>query len=609
MVGKVVYSILTGRYRPEEVLVLAFNRSAAHELQQRLASHMAYDHAGSAGAARATADIRVATMHALGLSVVRQQHRRALRVVDDVLDEVLAYLLQTDVAFADRWLFYRTFAHVLVKHPDECASAAAWRRFVKTHGQRSGRRVGFLTLRNEWVQTQFEQAVANWLYCHGLAYRYRPEGIGSSLARVCQGQLARPLSGRMVFILARSGCRLYCLSSPRRAPARAGGHRVLHVSLQDYRSGALPVRLRTLLCPDRRSPLTGRMRVVLGALGYRLGRSQRATLCRAVSLARLRDLAAADLAKAATGSHAPQHAGWYGPMLQQLVRSYRHIMQERGVTDYEGMLDLAAEQFVQGTSDHAYQLILVDEFQDTSPAAVRLLQAMLASRPKCDLFVVGDDWQSIYHFAGAQSDVLQTFQAQFGKAVVSQLTCTFRFDQHLANMATRFVQANPAQLAKPVRANRQGSASSVIHHAYDSVEHMWEWCERCLHTLAERIDVPMATVMILGRYQHQSPARLPAWRHAFSQLSIDYHTVHAAKGMEADAVILIGLETGRYGFPCTQDDDPLVCLVQRSNETFLHATERRLFYVALTRARYQLYLLGSAQHPSPFVQELGVTPS
>ena len=81
-------------------------------------------------------------------------------------------------------------------------------------------------------------------------------------------------------------------------------------------------------------------------------------------------------------------------------------------------------------------------------------------------------------------------------------------------------------------------------------------------------------------------------------------SVHAAKGLEADHVILINCNEGIYGFPSLVEDDPILGYVLSEEDQYEYAEERRLFYVALTRARHHLYVLYNGDKPSPFVREL-----
>ncbi len=81
-------------------------------------------------------------------------------------------------------------------------------------------------------------------------------------------------------------------------------------------------------------------------------------------------------------------------------------------------------------------------------------------------------------------------------------------------------------------------------------------------------------------------------------------TAHASKGLEADYVVINGLSSGKYGFPSEIADDPMLGLVLADGDAFQFAEERRLFYVALTRARRRVYLVADAMNSSTFLREV-----
>jgi DNA helicase-4 len=109
------------------------------------------------------------------------------------------------------------------------------------------------------------------------------------------------------------------------------------------------------------------------------------------------------------------------------------------------------------------------------------------------------------------------------------------------------------------------------------------------------------TVNVLGRYRFQQEA-LP--RRKWEGLDVTFRTVHGSKGLEADFVIILGMSAGAFGFPSNITDDPVLELAMPTPDTYPHAEERRLFYVALTRARRGVFILASLAQPSPFVVEL-----
>ena len=108
-------------------------------------------------------------------------------------------------------------------------------------------------------------------------------------------------------------------------------------------------------------------------------------------------------------------------------------------------------------------------------------------------------------------------------------------------------------------------------------------------------------MLVLGRYRNS--ARPPA---GVAPLRVEFSTVHRAKGREADYAVVLDLKNERRGFPSQVDDDPLLDLVLPSGPAtgYAHAEERRLFYVAMTRARRGAYLVTDPQQPSEFVTEL-----
>ena len=114
-----------------------------------------------------------------------------------------------------------------------------------------------------------------------------------------------------------------------------------------------------------------------------------------------------------------------------------------------------------------------------------------------------------------------------------------------------------------------------------------------------------AKVYILARYNHLQPESMAAWKKQFGKtLDIQFSTIHRAKGQEADYVFVIGMNSGEYGFPSETEDDPLLQIVMPKPEQYEHAEERRLFYVALTRARYKVFLLAKKQNRSAFINEI-----
>ena len=237
--------------------------------------------------------------------------------------------------------------------------------------------------------------------------------------------------------------------------------------------------------------------------------------------------------------------------------------------------------------------MLVDEFQDMSAGGMKLLQAL--GRPDMAYFLVGDDWQSIYRFAGSDVGLVRDCGDLLGCVERRTLSRTFRFGDGILGPSTAFVKRNPVQIQRPLL-----SASGVEDEGVTVVAS--GGVARALQDIEERAQGQPRTVLELGRYR-QRRGGLPPRR---GSLRVEFSTVHGAKGREADYVIVLDLKDGRWGFPSKVEDDPLLELVLPpvSGGAYPFAEERRLFYVAITRARIGAYLVMDPVQPSTFVTEL-----
>ncbi|MCU0650361.1 MAG: topoisomerase DNA-binding C4 zinc finger domain-containing protein, partial [Gemmatimonadaceae bacterium] len=200
------------------------------------------------------------------------------------------------------------------------------------------------------------------------------------------------------------------------------------------------------------------------------------------------------------------------------------------------------------------------------------------------------------------------FERLVGVGTTTALDQTFRFNDQIGRVASEFVMRNPAQVRKSISsvAKIEQPAVSLIRTAEPVV---------ALDAVLARIDgwaesrgAPYS-VYVLARYRHEldllKKATAGGRSGRYSRLSaVKFSTVHGAKGLEADFVVVAGLGEGRHGFPADKPVDAFQELFLPPRESFPFAEERRLFYVALTRAKHRVFLLYDAVSHSPFIREL-----
>lgn len=289
-------------------------------------------------------------------------------------------------------------------------------------------------------------------------------------------------------------------------------------------------------------------------------------------------------------------------LFHPIYQEYEQRNKEAGQIDFEDMISHAASAVRDGQYATPYRYILVDEFQDISPGRAELVNALVGASGDCALFAVGDDWQSIYRFAGSDIGAMTHFESIFGPTRRTFLDTTFRFDDYAIETTSRFVQKNDAQIRKELKAITFGTQPSILIYKRKEKEAPLDWS---MKKICAEANGP-CSVLILGRYNFDLPDEqtIGALEKAHPAMSFRTMTVHGAKGLEADYVI-IGLRGGQWGFPATKTDDPLLSMVLTQTDAYRFGEERRLFYVAMTRARRKTFLVcETGQNLSVFADEL-----
>ncbi len=292
-------------------------------------------------------------------------------------------------------------------------------------------------------------------------------------------------------------------------------------------------------------------------------------------------------------------------IFRPIYERYTRALCDQGLVDFTDVI-LQATEICRRSRNVNYDYIIVDEFQDISVDRYNFLKALRDGNPPARLYCVGDDWQSIYRFSGSDMALFNRFPDYFGPTEINRIETTYRFGEPLVALSSRFIQRNSTQLPKSIRPFHPDTATRLEFYCYDRNN----YCAT-LEQIVRAIP-PGKSIFLLGRYSfddyylsfnHRAIKENSKFYYLVGGRKIEFLTVHKSKGLEADYVILLQCNKGTYGFPSMINDDPVLNYVLTQSDRFPYGEERRLFYVAITRARAKTIILYDRCCPSVFVDE------
>lgn len=318
-------------------------------------------------------------------------------------------------------------------------------------------------------------------------------------------------------------------------------------------------------------------------------------------------------------------------IVEEIYNDYKAYLLKIKKIDFNDMINKASDCIVKNGLDLPYKYIIVDEYQDTSFTRYNLLRNICDSIG-AKIMVVGDDWQSIYSFSGCDVNIFTKFDNFFDVCETRYIEKTYRNSQQLIDASSNFVMKNPDQTRKELKSSKSLKYPIKLVNFDNDFDEILKF-ELIIKNIINQSTFKNKKILILGRNNKDIFNLLKNFnveneygkrkfeilgdedklrRNKFVKIvyrespdvNIEYRTVHQSKGLECDNVILINLKNWKAGFPNKMVDDPVLNFVKRNGDSFSYAEERRLFYVALTRTKNNVYLLAPYFKSSVFVQEL-----
>ncbi|MDO5328415.1 MAG: 3'-5' exonuclease, partial [Clostridia bacterium] len=256
----------------------------------------------------------------------------------------------------------------------------------------------------------------------------------------------------------------------------------------------------------------------------------------------------------------------------------------------------------------SYQTRKFASVPDISLDRYRFLQSLRREEPITKLFCVGDDWQSIYRFAGSDMALFKSFEKFFGYTKKCLMETTYRFGEPAIKDSSKFILANPEQAIKNVHSFRDDAETKLDFVSTRGREGVVETVKQLADQIAADKDI-----LLLGRYGfdvnvfkntdltiHEVKDGVYV---TYGHRRMNFMTVHQSKGLECDYIILLNCNGGTIGFPSQISDSPVLKYVLSEPDVYAFSEERRVFYVGITRAKKHTWVLYDINNPSPFIRE------
>ena len=605
MVAKAGYLVQKFNVNPKHILLLAFNKKASVELQERIQEKL-------------NLDVDSMTFHALGLSIIAEvENKKPLlgswaedqKNMERLLQQFIDVIVLEDSDFANLYIEYFQQMFSQYKSKFEFKTHGDYIEYLKS--------IELRTFDNIRVKSYEECEIANFLFLNHIRYEYEAPYIHDTATKEHrQYQPDFYLPDYKIYI--------------EHFGIDKNGNTAPFVEQQGYHEGMVWKRalhrhyntnlLETYSCEKQKGVLTTNLKTKLEKRGVSFdpisieaaisffnesGRTSAFTKLTSTFLSNYKSntYSISDLKKKADGMHESNRLHAYIKLFEKIYDTYEVHQKTKGMIDFNDMINKAIHHIQSGAFSSKYTHILVDEFQDISTARSKIVEGLMNQHENTTLTVVGDDWQSINRFAGSDISIIRNFADIYGDSKRVNLDYTFRFNNKISKVTQSFIEANPNQLTKNIKTITMEKEPKIFVW-YDSksligsLDHMFK-------VIAEKEEKRVVSIFVLARFWFIIPrSELYGLERKYPLFKITPLSVHASKGLEADYVIVLGNEPGKFGFPSSMEDDPIVDLVLAESENYEFAEERRLLYVAMTRAKKEVHLFTNSSNTSSFVEEL-----
>lgn len=273
----------------------------------------------------------------------------------------------------------------------------------------------------------------------------------------------------------------------------------------------------------------------------------------------------------------------YFKIILEIYHIYNQELKASNLYDFNDMIKIATNNINNNIIKTNYKYIIIDEFQDTSLNRFKLIDAIMKQN-NAKIFVVGDDYQSIYRFSGCNLDIFLNFNKLVSNLNIINLDYNYRNPKEIIDVANSFIMKNKNQIKKETICLKNINKPIKICFYKNK--------RTAIEKILKYIDTKY---LILGRNNTD--------KDLFNVQDKPFLTIHKSKGLEEDNIILINLTNNNNSLPSKIKNHKIINKLIKT-DYYPYEEERRLFYVALTRTRNNIYLLVPKSNYSIFIKEL-----
>ncbi len=604
ILGKVEYIIERGLAKPKEILIVVYNQKTKKEIEQKIKITIP--------------NVTVSTFHALGLEIIHKvESSRATisllsedeKKLGDFLSQKMRELLKIPQMLQLLIGFFST--HFLESDPE---------KGIKTKDEyfRKIRHVGLRSLNGTKLKSHQEVQIANWLILNGIKWEYESDYPHNDNKKQYQPDFYLPDYDLWIehFGIDKHGNTAPGVEKEeynsgikwkRDIHAENETKLVETYSYESKKSGGLPQALEEKLAQYgvKKTSISDQDIDHLVKESFKPTSNFIKLVGQFLSLSRENKFSEQKLVERIVSAR----DGAFLALFSFFRKSYEEKLKADNEIDFTDMIVRGMEYVKTGKYQSCYKYILVDEYQDITRVRLDFLLALQKQVQDSRLFCVGDDWQSIYQFQGANIDLITCFESHVGAMQRTDLKQTFRYSQKISDFSSIFITQNPAQLKKEIRSSISSKEESrPIRIIYHDSEKQREELEKIIDLIIRQSQNRKNKCFVLGRYNHDKPGDwMGLTNYAKSKgVYMEFSTIHKSKGRESDWVIVLENKSNLKGycFPSETQDDPVLRMVLMKGDNFPNAEERRLFYVAVTRTRRGVFLLAPIGEASDFIREI-----